>query len=476
MKRIIIFIIYIITSCTYDADMGHLYKIEVNERNGFINEFGKEVIPAEYLYATDFEDGIALVVTDTLFTNDYKEFRLKYNYINKRNKKIFTEDFTVKPGFTLFILQDDREEVAKYISKYSFSCGLALNQLQDTENLYGYIDINGNIVIPHQYSDGLPYSENKTFVQQSTNDMLENLINNQGSISLFEYDSKWKIIDKFNNNLTDYIFVDTPERPIIPYRNNRTIGFIVTDNGGELKCTANLLDENANIIKVIPSIGDEFSALMTSIGLESLDNSWSIGLEFSLSDSVIVQYSGALSGFGMDSRFLNPFDGSEIPIYENLSHTQKTAIRSRPDFLCPTNDGNHRIYISHSKEFSEGLIPCAYTNFNEDLGPIGASKWFYVNENKCIIGIEPNDIFQDALPFSSGLAAVKQNGKWGYINKEFKTVIPYQYDIADSFNGNLAKVETRNGSLQIVSYINKDGEVVWQDIAYSDPQMFSGKN
>ena len=65
--------------------MGHLYKIEVNERNGFINEFGKEVIPAEYLYATDFKDGIALVVTDTLFTNDYEEFRLKYNYINKRN-------------------------------------------------------------------------------------------------------------------------------------------------------------------------------------------------------------------------------------------------------------------------------------------------------------------------------------------------------------------------------------------------------
>ena len=35
--------------------------------------------------------------------------------------------------------------------------------------------------------------------------------------------------------------------------------------------------------------------------------------------------------------------------------------------------------------------------------------------------------------FSNGLAAVKMNGKWGFINKEGRTVIDYQFVDADYF-------------------------------------------
>ena len=48
--------------------------------------------------------------------------------------------------------------------------------------------------------------------------------------------------------------------------------------------------------------------------------------------------------------------------------------------------------------------------------------------------------FDGARTFSEGLAAVKKNGKWGYIDTEGKTVIGFQYDAAYSFSEGKALV------------------------------------
>ena len=48
--------------------------------------------------------------------------------------------------------------------------------------------------------------------------------------------------------------------------------------------------------------------------------------------------------------------------------------------------------------------------------------------------------YEEAQPFYEGLAAVKQNGKWGYIDETGKTVIPFQYDIACVFSEGYAVV------------------------------------
>lgn len=48
--------------------------------------------------------------------------------------------------------------------------------------------------------------------------------------------------------------------------------------------------------------------------------------------------------------------------------------------------------------------------------------------------------YEDASLFSDGLAAVKKDGKWGYIDTEGKTVIPFQYDLAYEFNEGYAIV------------------------------------
>jgi WG containing repeat len=56
--------------------------------------------------------------------------------------------------------------------------------------------------------------------------------------------------------------------------------------------------------------------------------------------------------------------------------------------------------------------------------------WGYADVNKAII-IKPQ--FEEASLFYEGLAAVKKNGKYGYINKDGKTVIPFVYFSAKPF-------------------------------------------
>lgn len=50
--------------------------------------------------------------------------------------------------------------------------------------------------------------------------------------------------------------------------------------------------------------------------------------------------------------------------------------------------------------------------------------------------------YEDADTFGEGLAAVKQNGKWGYVDETGKLVIPCKYDLAYGFNEGYALVAT----------------------------------
>ena len=43
-------------------------------------------------------------------------------------------------------------------------------------------------------------------------------------------------------------------------------------------------------------------------------------------------------------------------------------------------------------------------------------------------------IYQDANVFSEGYAAVKQNGKWGYIDENGKNITKFVYDYAGTFS------------------------------------------
>ena len=70
--------------------------------------------------------------------------------------------------------------------------------------------------------------------------------------------------------------------------------------------------------------------------------------------------------------------------------------------------------------------------------------------------------YENLKPFNKGIAAVKENGKWGYIDTTFEYIIPPKYDTCSDFNNTLAKVQFKQSNYTIDAYINKRGEVVWQ--------------
>ena len=60
--------------------------------------------------------------------------------------------------------------------------------------------------------------------------------------------------------------------------------------------------------------------------------------------------------------------------------------------------------------------------------------------------------------FSEGLAAVSANGKFGFINRQGETVIPFRFDDASPFHGALARVILQGKA----GYVDKRGRMVWQ--------------
>ena len=92
----------------------------------------------------------------------------------------------------------------------------------------------------------------------------------------------------------------------------------------------------------------------------------------------------------------------------------------------------------------------------------------YVDNDKYFVPKhDGNNIYtyEKAYSFAHGLAAVKKEGKWGFVNKKFEEVIPCQYDSCRYyFEGELARVYTKAENYTIESYINKQNQTVWQMI------------
>jgi hypothetical protein len=104
------------------------------------------------------------------------------------------------------------------------------------------------------------------------------------------------------------------------------------------------------------------------------------------------------------------------------------------------------------------VIPPQYSNcwgsdIKEGLIAVKKSQWGFIDlTGKEIIPLQ----FEDARPFSEGLAPVKKNGKWGFIDKKGQWAVQPQFDLAKEFSGGLAPVQLGDNW----GYINKSGKAV----------------
>jgi hypothetical protein len=121
------------------------------------------------------------------------------------------------------------------------------------------------------------------------------------------------------------------------------------------------------------------------------------------------------------------------------------------------------------------LIPPEYDEIIQDeLGRCYAQGAVFVRTGNRVYlivnGDRIEDVYEDARPFTSeGYAAVKKNGKWGFIDKVGNVVIPFNFDDALSFGQHLAAVKQGD----YWGYISIYGHVVI-DTIYYEAKSFSG--
>ena len=114
-------------------------------------------------------------------------------------------------------------------------------------------------------------------------------------------------------------------------------------------------------------------------------------------------------------------------------------------------------YGFSDRENRELLIPANYDyaySFSEGLASVRKDgKYGYIDKSgKTVIPF----IHDGASPFCKGLAKIEKDGKYGYIDKSGKELIPFIYDYIYSFCEGLAKVK-KDGTY---GYIDKSGKTV----------------
>lgn len=457
---LLIFVLWL-SSCSKQPQYADSYVIQKDGLFGLIDSLGNEIISPKYLYIEPIQkDGVALAVIDTMYsmTPDSSLFGLrnipvlniKYGYVNKDEKFIFS-----KPSFVKIPIYGQFDSICAFptfCDNFSFYGGLAIAQ-DTTTYRYGYIGLNGDTIIPAKYHQARVFNQGRAAVQ----------LDYDGSS---KQSGKWGLINPQDQPICDFVFsqlttpfngraiaeifsIEKQRKEIIEGEISKdTDGKIILDKSKSYTTEADgspvftnkifLVDENGKVVKEGLNMMYQYS-------------------NFS-KDGIAVAIPNKIGNYlGCGYRFINK-DGEFIKPLEinDLTGEQIQEIMESKFFIddiLPVD-----IEFKDATRFSSGYAAVKIEDF-----------WIFVDSQLLIRGNKETPIYEDALPFSYGLAGVKLNGKYGYIDKTFNISIPCKYDSCAIAGRNLCRVysgERKQNGFSIVSYINKKNEVVWQNIDY----------
>ncbi|WP_308575635.1 WG repeat-containing protein [uncultured Fusobacterium sp.] len=382
-----------------------LARAKKDGKYGYIDDNGKVIIPFEYEYAEDFNEGLAIVWKGyKLLVDDY----FKCGYIDKTGKEVISikyddvEKFKngiakVTENRESFFINKMGEISFKYDKANDFSEGLAA---VEKAGKWGYIDRTRKEVIPFKYDEANDFSE---------------------GLAAIEKNGKYGYIDKTG-------------KVIIPFKYDRANDFSEGLAAIEKDRKWGYIDKIGKVI--IPFEYDEANDFSEGLAVIEKDRKW-----------------GYIDKIGKIQFYIDIYD----PSYNSVGFMGKF---NEGLAYLDYDFGSHRIisncYINKNGEevidlFADNIFPTC-SSFNEGLAIVlKHDKWGYIDKTgKIVIPFE----YDKANDFSGGLAAVEKNGKWGYIDRTGKIVIPFEYDKANDFSEGLAAVE-KNGKWD---YLNKPEE------------------
>ena len=326
---------------------------------GFLDNTGKEIIPFDYFDAKPFSEGIAAIIKPTgKHTGDWV-------YINKLGNHIINTNY---------------DEVE------SFSEGLAV---VNNKGKYGYINKEGKLVIPFKYDDARSFSE---------------------GLAVVKLNNKYGYIDKVGNE-------------IIPCK----YGYAEDFSDG-VAAVSNDVKYNGFINKqgkvIIPL--DSYTSNWGVDGRNTFINGHAFVIPKNEYSKIIIDKNGNKKDEVSDAAgFIDGMYGFYDNNYYGVKNISgNTIIRPAYNHIWDYNDG----FFSVEKDGKIGVIdkhgiikvPFRYKWVDEVHEGIAAvqkeekGKYAFVN----IQGKEITPfVFDDVLYFSGGIAAVKINGKVGFVDK-----------------------------------------------------------
>ena len=433
---------------------GYLYPIKENGLYGYIDSMGNKIIEPKFLWVSSFHNGLAMAVVDTIYRvvpdsmayevgerdsviNVYRMYT-KYGYIDKAGR------FAIKPIYVSYVSMPKQG----YIVNDMGTCSNALSQhiFHDKRALYcdtinwkrGYIDINGNSIIDAKYYYSEPFNEGLAVVR----DIVAAPIS-YDSLYLNSSKLRCSYIDTKGNAITEFKY-----KNLTRFNGRRGIGSYIEIIKDSL--------EDFYGYTVHNDIIDKDGRVIKDLGM------WKAFYGYSrdgISVARQVMHLQVYEGMQESYSFVDE-NGDYLKPLKGLTNFQIDSLNKCNDILEVLQEDASIAYATYFNDGFAGISP-------------DGEYWFVIDKYLIIHGYGKESIFNGFQPFMNGLAAVKRNGKWGYINKKIKEQIPCKYDSCGAVYPYLEEVFEYDiqGKVRKKAYINRKDSLVWESSLYNTEKI-----
>jgi len=324
------------------------------------------------------------------------------------------------------------------------------------EDYWGYIDEKGNYVLQPMYDAAQDFSSGMGMIKNLWDWYYVNkdgvIINSASEyitrygfsegMARIELKNRWGFIDRNGEIVIQPQFVDAGD-----FKNG--VAPVRTDNGW------GYIDKSGNYF-IEPQFKDA-KDFENSVAKIKNDDGW----VFINSDKKIFPQNK--NQYDIKNNFS---DGMAFVVKDRkfgfINTTGELVIPARFDDVGSFNNGFAPVeidrqwgYINKSGDFLVNPKYKVAQEFKDDMAMVRDSDgYLYITTSGEEIG--KTDVYEVKYAFSDGYARVIQDGRWGFIDKTGKLVIPAQFDKAEDFSNGLAPV-LKDGSW---GYINKNGDLV----------------
>lgn len=380
---------------------------------GVIDPKGKELVPCKYE-----EKELGIFPEDEIIR--YKDERnYEYHFIDFNGKKLFTKGLKYIGNGGV-----DGDNVS------TFSEGLALAAFNATNWAYiGFVDKTGKTVIKPKYEYATMFMNGLSRVVESKS---------SDDFNVYFIDKQGNVVIKMKRNGDLVGLIDASDNTIIPCKFDEIgtydHGYVITKGTNNRYGVWNIIDKKEVITPSYDNILDLYDER--------------IGEKIFLNDSIIIVENGDKYGaINTDGKEIAPCEYDYAEIKKGLLVVnKKTGVLDHLNGIYD-KDGNEILPCEYEvEEVGDNYILAHKDNGNSDV----ISYLFDRKGNK----IMKQDGYQRIRPFSEGMAArAKEYDKFGFYDINGNEMIAPIYEDAKSFNEGLAPVKL-NGKW---GYVNRKG-------------------